>query len=115
LKHLVDALGKHKTLLVRVEKEELGDLKIEVVERRVDVPRVVVGVGARPGQPPGMSGPARTVQLLVALDWRGDDVDFQNKNKPLESQRGWVAAADDVADQLRKWIADHRARILAAR
>jgi hypothetical protein len=115
LEHLAEALAKRKKLLVVVDKEELADLVLDVRERRLDVPRVVVGIGGRPGQPPGGGGPARTVQLVAHLTWRGEGVDFLNKNKPLESSRGWRSAADDIAAQLEKWIAERRARILSGR
>jgi hypothetical protein len=74
---------------------------------------VVVGVGARPGQPPG--APARSVQLVVLLDWRDDDLKVMNKNEPLEAPGGWASAANDVAKQIQQYITEHRERILAAR
>jgi hypothetical protein len=113
VKHLSEALAKQKKLLAVVEREELGDLSVEVLERRLNVPRVVVGVGARPGQPPG--APARSVQLVVLLDWRDDDLKVMNKNEPLEAPGGWASAANDVAKQIQQYITEHRERILAAR
>jgi hypothetical protein len=115
VKHLSEALAKQKKLLVLVDKEDLADLTVEVSERRVDVPSVVIGVGARPGQPPGAGAPARTVQLRVALDWRHGDGALMNNNKPLESQRGWASAADDIAKQIERWVTEHRQRLIDAR
>ena len=115
VRHLSDALAKQKKLLVLVDKEEQGDVSVEVLERRVTVPRVVIGIGARPGQPPGGGGPARSVQLVVRLESHDDGVRVMNKNEPLESSRGWASAADDIAKQIEQWITKHRQRILDAR
>ena len=116
VKHLSDVLAKQKKLLTLVDKEELADLTVEVKERSTDLPKVVVGIGARPGQPPAPAGaPARTVHLRVALDWKRGDAELMNKNKPLESQRGWASAAEDVAKQIERWITEHRQRLLDAR
>jgi hypothetical protein len=115
LKHLTEALARQKKLVTIVEREELADLSVEVRERRVDVPRFVFGIGARPGDPPGMIAPARTAQVLVRLEWQDDRVEFKNKNKPIESPFGWTSAADDLAKQIEKWISERRQRILDAR
>ena len=113
VKHLAESLAKQKKLLALVESEEQADVSVEVVERRVTVPKLVVGVGARPGQPP--AAPARAVQLLVRLTHRRVSEPLANKNSPLESSRGWVSAADDVAKQIESWIKDNRARIIDGR
>lgn len=115
IKHLTEALAKQKKLVALVDKEDEADVTLEVKERRVDVPRIVFGVGGRPGDPLGTTAPARTVQLLVQLGWQREDVDIRNKNKPLESGLGWSSAADDVVKQVTKWIADHRQQILDGR
>ena len=57
-------------------------------------------------------GPVRTAVLRVRLTFGEDSVVFTNKNKPAESARGWKSAADDIASQIEKWIADRRARIV---
>lgn len=115
LKHLTAALAKRKKLVALVDKEELADVSVAVRERRVEVPRVVLGIGARPGDPPGTLAPARTVQLLIGLSWQHEGVRLTNKNKPIESQLGWSSAADDIAKQIEKWISDRRQRILDGR
>lgn len=116
VKQLAAVLAKQKKLLVLVDKEELADLTVEVKERSTELPKVVVGIGARPGQPPAPAGtPARTVHLTVGLDWKHGDAELMNKNKPLESQRGWASAAEDVARQIERWITEHRQRLLDAR
>jgi hypothetical protein len=115
LKHLTAALAKQKKLLVLVDKEDAADLGVEVLERRVDVPRFTIGVVSRPGDPPGTVAPARTVKLMVQLTWKDENVPLTNKNKPLESQLGWSSAADDIAKQVEKWITERRQRILDGR
>jgi hypothetical protein len=115
LKHLTAAMAKRQKLVALVDQEDLADVSLDVRERRVDVPRFVIGLGSRPGDPPGASAPARTAQLLVRLEWQDERVDLKNKNKPLESQLGWSSAADDIAKQIEKWISDRRQRILDAR
>ena len=115
LKDLNKTLAKQKKLVALVDKEESADVTIRVKERRVETPRLVFGVGARPGDPPGTITPARTVQLLTVLNWHDERLEFKNKHKPLESALGWESAADDVAKQIEKWISDHRQRIINAR
>ena len=115
LEHLAEALARQKKLVTIVEREDLADVTVEVRERRVDVPRFVFGIGARPGDPPGISAPTRTAQLLVRLEWQDDRVEFKNKNKPIESPLGWSSAADDIAKQIEKWISDRRQRIVDGR
>jgi hypothetical protein len=70
-------------------------------------------MSGRPGQPP--TGPARIVHLEARLTQGAMSETFTNKNSPFESAGGWKSAADDVAKQVHKWIADHRAKILAER
>ena len=115
LQDLKKALAKQKKLVALVDKEESADVTIEVKERRVETPRIVFGVGARPGDPPGTITPARAVQLLTVLAWHDQRLELKNKHKPLESSLGWESAADDVAKQIEKWISDHRQRIIDGR
>jgi hypothetical protein len=112
VKDLSDALRGKKKVLVLVPEEDQADVVVEVRGRALTVPRVVMGVGARPGEPPGGGAPARVVQLSASV---GESETFKNKNSPLESQMGWKSAADDIAKQIEKWITDRRAAILAAR
>jgi hypothetical protein len=112
------ALAAKKKLLTVVGEDDEADLVIDVIERTWTVPKIVIGLGTRPGQPPGVGGaPARAVQLRVSLRLAGrdDPVSFRSRNSPLESSRGWKSAADDLASQMEKWIAERRAAILAAR
>jgi hypothetical protein len=116
VKDLSKALaGKVKHLFL-VDDEDTADVVLEVIDRGVTIPRVVIGLGARPGQPPGTSGaPTRAVHLRVKLTCGSEAVALANKNTAIESNGGWKSAADDIARQVDKWIADHLEQILAAR
>jgi hypothetical protein len=106
------ALATKKKVLSVVSEKEQADVLLELIERGWTVPKFMIGLGARPGQPPGAGGtPMRAVQLRVRLRVRDreETVDFTNRNTPLESSRGWKSAADDIAKQIEKWITD-RAR-----
>lgn len=117
VKHLTAALGSKKNAFVMINDEDPADVVIDVRGRALTVPKVVIGMGPRPGDPPGGAAMARVVQLTVSLDAQrlGDKEQFKNKNAPVESQLGWKSAADDIAKQIEKWVADRRAAILAAR
>ena len=118
-KHLIAALaGKKKTLAI-VEDEDKADVVVEVIDRALTVPRIVFGSatttgGGNPGPAPP---PTRVVQLRVTASAGRvvDPVEIKNKNRPVESEPGWKAAADDIAKQVDQWIAEHRARIIEAR
>ena len=106
------ALATKKKVLSVVSEKEQADVLLELIGRGWTVPKFMIGLGARPGQPPGAGGsPMRAVQLSVRLRIRDreETVDFTNRNTPLESSRGWKSAADDIAKQIEKWITD-RAR-----
>jgi len=79
------------------------------------VPRMVIGISPRPGEPAGMAAPTRTVVLRVRLTLAGEPVEFTNKNKPQELPDGWKRAADDIGNQIEKWVAGRRAEILKRR
>ena len=110
VKDLTAALAGKKKLLVLTESLEESDIEVEVIDRGVNVPRVVIGMGSRPGQPPGGNAPARTVILRVRLTDGAKTVELKNKNAPFESARGWKSAADDIARQIEKLIA-HRGTV----
>ena len=108
VKDLTAALAaKRKTTVIAVT-EDRADIVVDVLSRALMVPRVVMGLGARPGQPGSSSGPVRTAVLRVRLTFDDDAVVFTNKNKPTESARGWKSAADDIGDQIEAWIARRR-------
>ena len=90
------------------------DVVITVTDRGLTVPKVAIGIvpTGRPGAP---VGPIRVTHLAVTLKSGKDELEIKNKNSPSESTGGWKSAADDVAKQIEKWIAEHRAAILSAR
>jgi hypothetical protein len=106
-----ESLAAKKKTFTIVETEALADVIVEVVDRALYVPKVVMGIGPRPGDPSsiaGMAQPVRSPVLRVrAARGRFADV-FTNKNKPSESPRGWKMAADDVAGQIEKWAKANR-------
>jgi hypothetical protein len=118
VKDLAAAIGTRKKSLVLAADEDLADVIVEVGDRTAIVPRIVVGIGPGLGRASGSPAPvARTVHLRVRLELArgGDDVEFENKNRAMESGPGWRSAAEDIVKQIEKWVADHRAAILAAR
>lgn len=106
VKDLAASLAAKTKLLVLTESLEESDIEVEVIDRGLNVPRVVIGLGSRPGQPPGGNAPARTVILRVRLTDGAKTIELKNKNAPFESARGWKSAADDIAKQIEKLIAD---------
>lgn len=123
VKHLVAAIADKKKagLVVVADAEDSVDVVVEVEDRGVRVPKVVIGLGGGMGSPGGRPGPGttpvRVVQLRVtiAIAREGDASPMTNKNRANESESGWKSAAEDVAKQVEKWIADHRAAIIKAR
>lgn len=122
VKHLLAAIaGKKKSGLIVADDEDAADVVVEVEQRGITVPKVVVGLSGGMGSPNGRPGPAtqqvRVVKLgvTVAIARDGDPTEFSNKNRPNETESGWKSAADDVAKQVEKWIADHREAIIEAR
>jgi hypothetical protein len=53
--------------------------------------------------------------VTIAIARHGDPSEITNKNRPNETASGWKSAADDVAKQIEKWIADRREAIIEAR
>jgi len=108
---VTESLASKKKTFAIVETEAMADVIVEVVDRAVYVPKIVMGIGPRPGDPSaiaGMAAPVRSPVLRVrAARGRFADV-FTNKNKPSESARGWKMAADDVAGQIEKWAKANR-------
>jgi hypothetical protein len=120
VKDLSEALTSKKKLLTVVENEDSADVEVEVVERGVTIPKVVLGIGGsstRPGQPPTAGGPARSAELHVKVTMKSDglSVKLKNKNKAADNPRGWKSAAEDLADQIGKWVLERREPILTTR
>lgn len=123
VKHLSAAITGRKKggLVVVANSEEAVDVVVEVESRGVTVPKVVIGLSGGMGSSAGRTSPVmqpvRNVQLraMIGMARDSDPTAITNKNRANESESGWKSAADDVAKQVEKWIADHRAAILAAR
>jgi hypothetical protein len=123
VKHLAEEIAKQKKgkVMVSLATDELADVVVEVVDRGLHVPKVVIGLGAGMGNQPGRPAPpaplTRHAQLRVRakLAHDGDWVQLTNKNRAIDAESGWKSAAEDIAKQLEKWVAGHRAAILAAR
>ena len=122
VKHLLASIaGKKKAGIVVADAEDGADVVVEVEQRGVTIPKVVIGLSGGMGSPSGRPSPAtqqvRVVKLgvTVAIARDGDPSEITNKNRPNETESGWKSAADDVAKQIEKWIADHREAIIEAR
>lgn len=120
--HLAASIAGQKkgTVLAVVDAESKADLVVDVIQRSIDVPKVVFGLGpSRSGgaSSPSMNPQTRHAVLHVTLHMAAgsDRVEFKNKSRSIESERGWKSAADDIAKQIEKWIADRRAEIIKAR
>jgi hypothetical protein len=122
LAHLAASLAGQKkgASVAVVDDESRADVIVDVIQRSVTVPKVVFGLG--PSRSGGASSPSMNPQtkhaiLHVTLHMAAgsDRVEFKNKNRAIESERGWKTAADDIAKQLEKWIADRRAEIIKVR
>jgi hypothetical protein len=116
VKDLSRALAGKQRHLLLVNDEDKADVVLEVIDRGVTIPKVVIGLGPRPGQPPlPGEAPVRAVHLRVKLTCCREAVVLTNKNTAIESNGGWKSAADEIARQVDKWIADHIDQIIAAR
>jgi hypothetical protein len=100
VKDLRKALAGKKKVLTLVDVEEKAEITVEVIGRSTTVPRVRFGLPT-----PGQVGPARVARLRVkATRGETDPISFTNENSPLEANRGWESAAEDIAKQIEKWI-----------
>ena len=120
VRDLATALQKKKKLVVVVTDKDGADIEMDVVDRSLTVPKVIIGLGAggRQGDPttiPGMSTPVRQAVLRVAIKGFGETLVVTNKNKPAESTQGWKSAAEDIANQAEKWISARRDEIIKKR
>ena len=119
VKDMATAVANRKKSLVVVDDEEKADVVIEILDRAVNVPKVVMGIQqTRPGDPSsiaGMSGPVRQAVLRAKLTSGDQSPIFTNKNKPAESPNGWKSAAEDIGQQIDKWIGERRADIIKRR
>jgi hypothetical protein len=113
VKDLSDALASHKKLFVVVDDEDKSEMQIEVLGRGLTVPKIVFGLGPRPGESTIATAPAKNAELRIRVTVTSSDLttERKNKNKANDNPRGWKSAADDLADQLEKWVLEHRAAI----
>jgi len=118
VRDLTETLGTKKKTLAVVDAADKADLVLEILDRSVTVPKVVMGLSPRPGDPSaiaGMNGPVRVVMLRTKLMLGDYTPVFSNKNKPAESPRGWKSAAEDIGSQIEKWIGERRDEIVKRR
>ncbi len=94
--------------MIVVDAPESADLLVEVVDRAITTPKLVIGMAPRLGPLPDPAGPSHEVHLHVAMTHGGETaVEFNSKNGLLDSTGGWKSAADDIAKQIDKWVVDH--------
>jgi hypothetical protein len=115
VRHLKSALASKKKDVAVVDEEDAADVAVDVVERTVTTPRVVIGL-ATPGQP-GTQAPSRLVHLRVQLNAPRLDTSLriENKNRAYDTGPGWESAADDIVKQIVKWSIDNRAKLIEKR
>jgi hypothetical protein len=102
---LTAVLSTKKKLFLVVDDEEKAEVIVDILDRTVDTPKIVIGIGARPGMPPGSAvSPARAVRLRASVKYGEQTEILANKNSPLENQRGWKSAAEDLATQIERWV-----------
>ena len=114
IKDLAAALNARKKSLVTVDDEDKADVTVHVVQRKIEVPKVVIGLGPRPGETPGMTT-VKTGKLQVQLRFGDMQVSLENKNKTYDTTAGWRSAAEDLCGQIDKWVGQYRAEIIKAR
>lgn len=122
VKDLAASLAGQKkgTVLAIVDADSKADVVVDVIQRSINVPKVVFGLGpSRSGgaSSPSMNPQTRHAVLHVTLHMAAgsDRVEFKNKNRVIESEQGWKSAAGDIAKQIEKWTSDRRAAIIKAR
>jgi hypothetical protein len=123
VKQLTAALSSKKKsgLTMVADADSPTDVVIAIEERAVTVPRVVIGLSGGMGAQAGRPGPApqqvKVIQLraTIGITREADTSEITNKNRANDSESGWKSAAEDLAKQVEKWIAEHRSSILEAR
>lgn len=115
VKDLAEAIADRKKSLASVDDEDKADVTVQVIRRTTDTPKVVIGMGSRPGEPPGGTMPAKTGKLQVQVRFQAMQVSLENKNKAYDNPRGWKSTAEDLAEQIDKWVGQYRAEIIKSR
>jgi hypothetical protein len=109
VKDLSEALTSRKKLFTVVDEEEKSEIQVDVRGRGLTVPKVVLGLGPRPGESTIGSAPTKNAELSIRVSVTSRDLraELKNKNKANDNPRGWKSAAADLADQLEKWLLEH--------
>ncbi len=109
------AFATRKKDLVVVASPEDADVVVTITDRTVTVPKVAIGVVPpnRPGAP--ASGRVRIMHVRTTLTAGKDEIEVNSKSSALKRTTTWKLAAEDVAKEVEKWIADHKAALLANR
>lgn len=113
-KDLAAALASKKKLIALVDNDELADVSIEITGRSITVPRVVIGLAGRPGEPPS-PGLVRRGTLSVTLESGPSTLRLTNRNTTSDNPGGWKSAAENIGDQVEKWVREQREAILKRR
>jgi hypothetical protein len=114
-KDLSAALAAKKKALTLVDDRDKADVVVVVVDRAIEVPKVVMGVDVRPGRSASAGAPVSRAFLKLTVTSGPSKVDLKNKNMANDNPKGWKSAAEDLADQVEKWIDKNRTEILARR
>jgi hypothetical protein len=114
-KDLSAAFATRKKDLAVVATPEHADVVVTVTNRTVTIPKIAIGVVPenRPGAP--ASGPVRMMHVRITLAAGKDEIEINSKESALEPTTTWKLAAEDVVKQVEKWIADHKAALMANR
>ena len=115
VKDLSAALAAKKKTIVLVENSDAADVVIAAIDRAIEVPKVAFGVDVRPGRSTGVSPQIRRAILKVRLSFSDVNLALKNKNIANDNPKGWKSAADDVADQIEKWIKNNHKAIISKR
>jgi hypothetical protein len=67
VKDLSESLASHKKLFVVVDDEDKSEIQIEVLGRGLTVPKVVLGIGPRPGESSIGSAPTKNAELRIRV------------------------------------------------
>ena len=113
-KDLAAALASKRKVIALVDNDEQADVSLEITGRSITIPRVVIGLAGRPGEPP-TPGLVRRGTLSVTLESGPSTLRLTNRNTTSDNPGGWKSAAENIADQVEKWVREQREAILKRR
>lgn len=113
-KDLAAALASKRKVIALVDTDEHADVSLEITGRSITIPRVVIGLAGRPGEPP-TPGLVRRGTLSVTLESGPSTLRLTNRNTTSDNPGGWKSAAENIADQVEKWVREQREAILKRR